>query len=326
MRQRADQSRPQIHGNTLAGRPSRQIIPGLDRLRLYSNAMRPHRLIIGQGRCRDGRNYSQPDEDRIRRQAQPLEGSEDTLGRELGMPGMPVSIVQDVQELDHTSREEAGDDHQRQADSALSTVMTAGSRQQLSRAKAAKYLSAGTIEFLLDRSGHFYFMEMNTMIQVEHPVTEMVTGIDLVKEQIAVSAGEKLRHKQEDIQIKGAAIECRINAEDYENNFMPSPGKIEKLILPGGPGVRLDTHIYSGYEIPPFYDSLVAKLITYANTRQQAIGIMRRALSEFTISPIKTTIPFHLKLMTHPVFLKGNISTHFVQEMFAKEQERQANE
>jgi acetyl-CoA carboxylase, biotin carboxylase subunit len=187
-------------------------------------------------------------------------------------------------------------------------------------AKAVNYVSTGTIEFLVDAHKNFYFMEMNTRIQVEHPVTEMVTGIDLIKEQIAVAAGERLRIKQEDIKMKGAAIECRINAEDYENNFMPSPGKIEILNLPGGPGVRIDTHIYPGYVIPPFYDSLVAKIIVHGNTREEAIKIMQRALHEFEIAPIKTTIPFHIQLLGNPLFIKGNISTHFVQEMLNTEE------
>ena len=183
-------------------------------------------------------------------------------------------------------------------------------------AKTVNYVSAGTIEFLFDQQrNNIYFMEMNTRIQVEHPVTEMVTGIDLIKEQIRAASGEKLKIQQDSIQIRGAAIECRINAEDFENNFMPSPGKIETLNLPGGPGVRLDTHIYPGYEIPPYYDSLVAKLITHGKNRQEAIKIMQRALSEFFIAPIKTTIPFHLKLMENPLFLKGDVSTHFVQDM-----------
>jgi len=187
-------------------------------------------------------------------------------------------------------------------------------------AKTVNYISAGTIEFLLDSSNNFYFMEMNTRIQVEHPVTEMVTGIDLIKEQIRIAAGERLKLQQDNIQIKGAAIECRINAEDFENNFMPSPGKIEQLILPGGPGIRLDTHIYTGYEISPYYDSLVAKLIAYGKNRQETIKIMQRALNEFYIAPIKTTIPFHLKVMENTLFLKGEISTHFVQEIIKEEQ------
>jgi len=187
--------------------------------------------------------------------------------------------------------------------------------------KAINYVSCGTIEFLLDeKSGNFYFMEMNTRIQVEHPVTEMVTGIDLIKEQIRVAAGEKLKFHQEDIKINGAAIECRINAEDPDNNFMPSPGKIEVLVLPGGPNVRVDTHIYAGYEVPPYYDSLIAKLVVYGKNRQEAIKIMRRALSEFYVSPIKTTLPFHSKLMENALFKKGDISTHFVQDLLQSEE------
>jgi acetyl-CoA carboxylase biotin carboxylase subunit len=181
-------------------------------------------------------------------------------------------------------------------------------------------IGAGTIEFLLDQNKNFYFMEMNTRIQVEHPVTEAITGIDLIKEQIYAALGNKLHYRQDDIRFKGSAIECRINAEDYENNFMPFPGKIETLNLPGGPGVRVDTHIYPGYEISPFYDSLVAKVIAHGNSRQEAIKIMRRALSEFFVAGIKTTIPFHLRLLENPLFLKGDISTHFVQEMLKEEQ------
>jgi acetyl-CoA carboxylase biotin carboxylase subunit len=190
--------------------------------------------------------------------------------------------------------------------------------------KSVNYVSAGTVEFLFDqRSKNFYFMEMNTRIQVEHPVTEMVTGIDMIKEQIRIASGERLQFHQENIQLKGAAIECRINAEDFENNFMPSPGKIESLILPGGPGVRLDTHIYPGYEIPPYYDSLIAKVITHGRNRQEAIKIMQRALSEFHIAPIKTTVPFHLRLIENPLFLKGEVSTHFVQEMLKGEEKEE---
>ena len=182
-------------------------------------------------------------------------------------------------------------------------------------AKAVNYVSAGTIEFLLDQDNNFYFMEMNTRIQVEHPVTEMVVGIDLIKQQIKLAVAEKLTLQQDDIHIKGAAIECRINAEDYQNNFAPSPGRIESLVLPGGPGVRVDTHVYSGYKIPVYYDSLLAKLITYGRDRNEAIRIMQRALAEFEIGPIKTTIPFHQRLLENPLFLKSEISTHFVQEM-----------
>lgn len=186
--------------------------------------------------------------------------------------------------------------------------------------KSIGYVSCGTIEFLLDsKTNNFYFMEMNTRIQVEHPVTEMVTGIDLIKEQIRVASGEKLKIQQENVQVKGAAIECRINAEDPDNNFMPSPGKIESLIIPGGPNVRVDTHIYAGYEVPSYYDSLLAKLIVYGANRNEAIKTMRRALSEFHIAPLKTTISFHLRLMDNPLFKKGDISTHFVQDLLASD-------
>jgi acetyl-CoA carboxylase biotin carboxylase subunit len=215
--------------------------------------------------------------------------------------------------------------HQKLLEESPSPVVDSKMRRKLGEMvlkgmKSINYLGVGTIEFLLDeKTGNFYFMEMNTRIQVEHPVTEMVTGIDLIKEQIRVSAGEKLKFSQDNIQLKGVAIECRINAEDPDNNFMPSPGKIETLILPGGPNVRVDTHIYAGYEVPAYYDSLVAKLIVHGNNRQEAIKTMRRALSEFYIAPIKTTIPFHLKLMDNPLFKKGDISTHFVQDLLASE-------
>jgi acetyl-CoA carboxylase biotin carboxylase subunit len=185
-------------------------------------------------------------------------------------------------------------------------------------AKAIDYVNAGTIEFLVDYSGNFYFMEMNTRIQVEHPVTEAVTGIDLVKEQIRIASGEKLHHKQEDIRFNGCAIECRINAEDPDNDFMPSPGKITMLDLPGGRGVRIDTHVYQGYSIPPYYDSLIAKLIVHGKDRSEAITICRRALDEFIVDPIKTTIPFHKKVMSNPLFIKGKYSTDFIDRLFEK--------
>jgi len=181
--------------------------------------------------------------------------------------------------------------------------------------KSVNYVSAGTIEFLLDKNNNFYFMEMNTRIQVEHPVTELITGIDLIKEQIRIAAGERIHIKQEDIKINGAAIECRINAEDPDNNFAPCPGKIETLNLPGGPGVRIDTHVYSGYTISPYYDSLIAKLITHGQDRKEAIQKMKSALDELIIEPIKTTIPFHRELMNNALFLRGEISTHFIQDM-----------
>lgn len=188
-------------------------------------------------------------------------------------------------------------------------------------AQAADYYSVGTVEFLLDSSGDFYFMEMNTRIQVEHPVTELVTGFDLIKEQIKVANGEKLSYSQEDIKIKGAAIECRINAEDPANNFIPCPGKIEQLNLPGGPGVRNDTHIYPGYTISPYYDSMVAKIITYGEDRDEAVRKMIRALEEFYISPIKTTAALHLEILRHPVFLQGGATTHFLETVMKPDQD-----
>lgn len=185
-------------------------------------------------------------------------------------------------------------------------------------AKVVNYVSAGTVEFLLDSDGNFYFMEMNTRIQVEHPVTEMVTGIDLIKEQIRIAASERLGYAQDDIRMQGAAIECRINAEDPKNDFMPSPGKIENLHLPGGRGVRVDSHVYSGYFIPPYYDSMIAKLIVHDKDRQEAIKIMQRALDEFIISPIKTTIPFHKTVFRNPQFIRGNYYTDFVENILEK--------
>ncbi len=183
-------------------------------------------------------------------------------------------------------------------------------------ARSIGYVNAGTVEFLLDEDNSFYFMEMNTRIQVEHPVTEAVTGIDLVKEQLKIASGEKLAYKQEDVKFDGHAIECRINAEDPDNDFMPCPGKIDTFNLPGGRGVRLDTHAYQGYTISPYYDSMIGKLIVHGKNRQEAVNICRRALDEFTIEPIKTTIPFHKKVMNNPAFLKGKFSTDFVEKLF----------
>jgi acetyl-CoA carboxylase biotin carboxylase subunit len=185
-------------------------------------------------------------------------------------------------------------------------------------AKSIGYVNAGTIEFLLDEDGSFYFMEMNTRIQVEHPVTESVTDMDLVKQQIRIASGEKLPFKQDEVEFRGSAIECRINAEDPERDFMPSPGRITSLNLPGGRGVRVDTHVYAGYDILPYYDSMIAKLIVYGKNRQEAIRICRRALDEFTIEPVKTTIPFHKKVMDNPAFIRGKFSTNFVEHLFEK--------
>ena len=185
---------------------------------------------------------------------------------------------------------------------------------QLSR--AAGYRNAGTIEFLLDRRGNFYFIEMNTRIQVEHPVTELVTGVDLVKEQILLAAGEPLRQRQEDIVLRGHSIECRINAEDPSAGFKPSPGRIEHFVPPGGPGVRVDTHAHAGYVIPPHYDSMIGKLIVYRDTRDEAIATMRRALDEFQIEGVATTIPLFREIFRHFHFVKGNLDTGFIDEYF----------
>jgi acetyl-CoA carboxylase biotin carboxylase subunit len=179
-------------------------------------------------------------------------------------------------------------------------------------AKAAGYVSAGTVEFLLSRDGAFYFIEMNTRIQVEHPVTEAVTGIDLVKEQIRIAAGEPLGYKQDDITLEGWAIECRINAEDPSNGFSPCPGRITEYQVPGGRGVRVDTHVFAGYDVPPFYDSLLAKLICSGTTREEAIRVMQRALEEFLIEPIRTTIPLHKQIFSDPTFWRGQIATNYL--------------
>lgn len=187
--------------------------------------------------------------------------------------------------------------------------------------KNINYSSVGTVEFLLDSEGKFYFMEMNTRIQVEHPVTEEVTGIDLVKLQIRIAAGEKLKLRQDDVNIKGAAIECRVNAEDPDNGFLPSPGTINFCYIPGGRNVRVDTHVYSGYNIPPHYDSLVAKVITKADTRSEALRSMDRALSEFIIEPIKTTIPFCRSVINDPDFKRGKYHTGFLSKFLDNQEE-----
>ncbi len=180
-------------------------------------------------------------------------------------------------------------------------------------ARAAGYFSAGTVEFLVDKNRNFYFIEMNTRIQVEHPGTEMITGVDIVKEQIRIAAGLPLRYTQEDIKINGCAMECRINAEDAENDFRPSPGTVGQYLLPGGPGVRVDSCVYANYTIPPYYDSMVAKLIVWAPDRQEVINRMKRALKEFKIENIATTIPFHLKVLDNAFFQRGEVYTNFIQ-------------
>ncbi|WP_102027066.1 acetyl-CoA carboxylase biotin carboxylase subunit [Salirhabdus sp. Marseille-P4669] len=182
-------------------------------------------------------------------------------------------------------------------------------------AQAVEYTGAGTIEFIFDKqSNQYYFMEMNTRIQVEHPVTEMVTGIDLIKEQIKVASGEKLSFTQQEVEFQGWSMECRINAENPFKNFMPSPGEVQMYLPPGGYGVRVDSAAYSGWKIPPHYDSMIAKLITHGKTREEAIDKMRRALDEFIVDGIHTTIPFHQRMMNHEIFIKGDFNTKFLEK------------
>ena len=185
-------------------------------------------------------------------------------------------------------------------------------------ARAVGYENAGTVEFLLDKDKNFYFMEMNTRIQVEHPVTEMVTGVDLVKEQIRIAAGEKLKLRQEDIMLRGHAIECRINAENPEKNFMPCPGTVKDLHFPGGNGVRIESALYNGYTIPSFYDSMVAKVIVHGEDREDAIRKMRSALGEVVVDGITTNLDFQYDILNHPAFLSGKVNTGFIQEYFEK--------
>lgn len=208
--------------------------------------------------------------------------------------------------------------HQKLLEESPSSAITPELRAEMGAmavkaAKAVNYSNAGTIEFLLDRHGKFYFIEMNTRIQVEHTVTELVTGLDLVKEQIRLAAGEQLGFTQDDIQVRGWAIECRINAEDPDKNFMPSPGIIKTYHVPGGPGVRVDSAAYQGYMVPPYYDSMVGKLCVWGATRQEAIARMKRALEEFVIEGIHTTIPFHLKVLDNAFYRRGEVYTNFIQ-------------
>jgi acetyl-CoA carboxylase biotin carboxylase subunit len=213
--------------------------------------------------------------------------------------------------------------HQKLIEESPSVAITESIRKAMGEAavrlaKAINYDSAGTLEFLVDTSGNFYFMEMNTRIQVEHTVTEMVTGVDIIKEQILAAAGEKLSVTQADIQLEGHAIECRINAEDSENGFLPSAGELETYIPSGGLGVRVDSHSYTGYEIPPFYDSMIAKLIVIGKDREEAIIRMKRALNEYVIEGIDTTIPFHLKVLDNDVFKGGDVYTSFIEKHMDK--------
>ena len=218
--------------------------------------------------------------------------------------------------------------HQKLIEEAPSSALDGKLRRKMGElavraAKACGYYSVGTVEFLLNGEGNFYFIEMNTRIQVEHPVTEMVTGVDLIKEQIRVAAGESLGRKQEDITIDGWAIEARINAEDPFNGFSPCPGRITEFHQPGGRGVRIDTHAFQGYDVPPFYDSLLAKLIVAGATREDAIRTMQRALDEFFIEPIRTTIPLHKQIFSDPTFWRGRMSTNYLERLLQQQGENE---
>ncbi len=209
--------------------------------------------------------------------------------------------------------------HQKLLEEAPSAVLDEQLRTKMGEAailaaQSINYVGAGTVEFLLDKSGNFYFMEMNTRIQVEHPVTEVITGLDLIAEQIRIAQGEKLRFTQEEVRLQGHAIECRINAEDPEHDFRPQPGRISAYLPPGGFGVRMDSHVYTDYEIPPYYDSLIGKLIVWGKDRDIAIKRMKRALRECAITGVPTTIGFHQRILDTPAFLKGEVYTNFIQE------------
>lgn len=219
--------------------------------------------------------------------------------------------------------------HQKMIEESPCAVISEELRQKMGQAavnaaKAAGYTNAGTIEFLLDKSGEFYFMEMNTRIQVEHPVTEWVTGMDLIKEQIRIASGLPLSVSQEDVHLNGHAIECRINAETPEKNFRPSPGTITDLHLPGGKGIRIDTAIYSGYTVPPFYDSMIAKIIVWAESRQEAIDKMRSALGEVIIGGIDTNVDFQYDILDDPVYLSGDVDIEFIEGLEKRRQEAEA--
>ncbi|MEQ8536251.1 MAG: acetyl-CoA carboxylase biotin carboxylase subunit [Coleofasciculus sp. D1-CHI-01] len=215
--------------------------------------------------------------------------------------------------------------HQKLLEEAPSPALTPELREKMGTAavmaaKSINYVGAGTVEFLLDAMGHFYFMEMNTRIQVEHPVTEMISGLDLIAEQIRIAQGEPLKLTQDQVTLKGHAIECRINAEDPDRNFRPQPGRISGYLPPGGPGVRMDSHVYTDYEIPPYYDSLIGKLIVWAPNRDAAIRRMKRALRECAITGVATTLSFHQKILETPAFLSGDVYTNFVEQMMATAQ------
>jgi acetyl-CoA carboxylase biotin carboxylase subunit len=209
--------------------------------------------------------------------------------------------------------------HQKLIEEAPSPVVSAELRRRMGEAAvaaalAADYEGAGTVEFLLDSDGSFYFMEMNTRVQVEHCVTEMVTGIDIVKTGIRIAAGEGLPLRQDDIVVSGHAIEYRINAEDPENGFLPSPGRVTEWVPPGGPWVRFDSHVYHGYMVPPFYDSLLGKLIVWGRDREECLLRSQWALDQFLVDGVKTVIPFHRRVLQHPMFRAGTVNTHFIED------------
>ncbi|MGM0437110.1 MAG: acetyl-CoA carboxylase biotin carboxylase subunit [Bacillota bacterium] len=207
--------------------------------------------------------------------------------------------------------------HQKVIEESPSPALTPELRKEMGEvavraARSVDYVNAGTVEFLLDNENNYYFIEMNTRIQVEHPVTEFITGVDLLKEQIKIAAGKELSLKQKDVEIRGSAMECRINAEDPENDFRPTPGKIENYIVPGGPGVRVDSGVYPGYYINPYYDSMIGKLIVHGEDREETLARMERALSEYIIEGLVTNIPFHLKVLNNAFFRKGEYYTNFI--------------
>lgn len=220
--------------------------------------------------------------------------------------------------------------HQKLVEEAPSPAVSEKIREKLGKtavkaAKAVKYEGVGTVEFLLDKENNFYFMEMNTRLQVEHGITEMISNVDIVREQINIAAGEPLSMTQRDIVLKGHAIECRINAEDPDKNFMPAAGQINGYVAPGGFGVRVDSHVYSGYSIPPYYDSMISKLMCWAPTREQARRRMYRALKEYVITGVKTTLPFYQELIEDPVFTAGKFDTGFLEDFNKRKAENEEN-
>ncbi|MCS7351435.1 acetyl-CoA carboxylase biotin carboxylase subunit [Thermoflexus sp.] len=266
-----------------------------------------------------------------RREAMAAFGDDDVYLEKLveGARHVEVQILADVHgNVIHLGERECSIQrrHQKLIEESPSPIVDEEMRQRMGEvavriAQAIGYVNAGTVEFLVDKERNFYFIEMNTRLQVEHPVTEMVTGVDIVKEQIRIARGRKLRYRQEDIRQTGWAIECRITAEDPFNNFMPSTGRIVTLAEPTGPGVRVDSGVYEGCEITPYYDSLIAKVIAWGETRGEAILRMRRALEEFRIIGIKTIIPFHQAILNSTRFLAGHFDTKFVEERFAMDEE-----